>query len=94
MVGRAGFEPAANRLCLPLQLSLPFSSLWSGLSLHPPVSGACRTVSTPSRLRRAWLGITILYKGFPEFDRIYLPITRQAALNISTYLEYCSCYEE
>ena len=36
MVGRAGFEPATNRLCAPLQLSLPLSSLWSGLSLHPP----------------------------------------------------------
>jgi len=35
MVGEAGFEPATNRLCVPLQLSLPLSSLRSGLSLHP-----------------------------------------------------------
>lgn len=35
VVGMAGFEPATNRLCTPLQLSLPLSSLWSGLSLHP-----------------------------------------------------------
>ncbi len=35
MVGPAGLEPATNRLCIPLQLSLPLSGLWSGLSLHP-----------------------------------------------------------
>ena len=33
MVGPPGLEPGTKGLCLPLQLSLPVSSLWSGLSL-------------------------------------------------------------
>lgn len=35
MVGVPGLEPGTNRLCVPLQFSLPFSCLWSGLSLYP-----------------------------------------------------------
>jgi len=35
LVAGAGFEPATFGLCLPLQLSLPRTSSWSGLSLHP-----------------------------------------------------------
>jgi len=34
-MGPRGFEPRTDRLCIPLQLSLPLSSLWAGLSLHP-----------------------------------------------------------
>ncbi len=50
LVGLVGFEPTANRLCIPLQLLLPLSSLWAGLSLHPRPKrwGACHLVSTPS----------------------------------------------
>ncbi len=33
-IGPAGFEPATKGLCLPLQFSLPLSSLWSGPYLH------------------------------------------------------------
>ena len=33
LVGPPGLEPGTKGLCLPLQLSLPVSSLWSGLSL-------------------------------------------------------------
>jgi len=33
-MGPAGFEPATNRLCIPLRLSSPLSGLWAGLSLH------------------------------------------------------------
>ena len=33
VVGPRGVEPRTNGLCLPLQLSLPVSGLWSGLSL-------------------------------------------------------------
>ena len=33
LVGPRGVEPRTNGLCLPLQLSLPVSGLWSGLSL-------------------------------------------------------------
>ena len=34
-MGPAGFEPATNRLCIPLRLSPPLLGLWAGLSLHP-----------------------------------------------------------
>lgn len=33
MVGLPGVEPGTNGLCVPLQLSLPLSGSWSGLSL-------------------------------------------------------------
>ncbi len=46
-MGPVGFEPTTKRLCIPPQLSLPFSGSWAGLSLHP-FQGACRLVSTPS----------------------------------------------
>lgn len=45
VVGLPGVEPGTNGLCLPLQLSLPLSGLWSGLSL---TFRFARTVSTPS----------------------------------------------
>ncbi len=34
-VGPEGIEPSTKRLCIPLQLSLPLSGLWAGLSLRP-----------------------------------------------------------
>ena len=33
LVGLPGVEPGTNGLCVPLQLSLPLSGSWSGLSL-------------------------------------------------------------
>jgi len=35
VVGSAGIEPATYRLCFPIRLSPPLSSLWLGLSLYP-----------------------------------------------------------
>ena len=68
-------ELSTNRLCVPLQFSLPLSSLWSGLSLYPLICGYLPfSLYTFPRQSRTWLGITII-KGFPEFDRIYLPVT-------------------
>jgi len=59
-MGPAGFEPATNRLCIPLQLSLPLSGLWAGLSLHPYSKYGCLPSSLYTFLRvEAWLGITI-----------------------------------
>lgn len=70
LVGPAGFEPATNRLCVPTTTfvaSLEFV-VWT-VSL--PRWGICRTVSTPFRYRRTWLGIASpLGRGFPEFDRL------------------------
>ena len=74
-MGPVGFEPTTNRLCVPLQLSLPLSGLWSGLSLHPSEEGACRLVSTPSSgtaggLARDYHCHIYVASGFPEFDRL------------------------
>jgi len=87
MVGPAGFEPATNRLCVPLQLSLPLSGLRSGLSLHP------RGMPAVQSLHLSWHGQDLARDchclaapGFPEFDRIYLLVAQQAALNILAYL--------
>ena len=69
-----------------LQLSLPLSGLWAGLSLHPTYrlrrAGACRLVSTPSPVRRSLARDYPTYStglGFPEFDRYHLRISPQAA---------------
>jgi hypothetical protein len=61
-----------------------------GWTVPSPQRGACRPVSTPSRIKiLAWLGITISYRpGFPEFDRIYQPIALLAALSSSSYQDY------
>ncbi len=79
LVGVPGLEPGTNRLCLPLQLSLPLSSLRSGLSLHPILNlDACHTVSTPSHkmgLARD-CQLPAGSKGFPEFDKIYLLVAQ------------------
>jgi len=76
MVGVEGIEPSTKRLCVPLQLSLHLSVLWSGLSLHRTIIvGACHTVSTPFPF--AWdLARDYHLKGFPDFDKIYLPVAR------------------
>lgn len=84
MVGPPGFEPRTNRLCIPLRLSPPLSSLWAGLSLHPRRRGACRLVSTPSSELRLGSGLPYLFDlGFPEFDRLCLKITLQVALAVN-----------
>lgn len=77
LVGREGIEPSTNRLCVPLQLSLPLSSLWSGLSLYPPLCGYLpySLYTFPALSERAGFGSGLPFIGFPEFDRIYLPVT-------------------
>ncbi len=68
-MGPAGFEPATNRLCIPLQLSPPLSGLWSGLSLHP-WEGCLPSSLYTFLAAEAWFGITISSEvGFPEFGR-------------------------
>jgi len=68
LVGPVGFEPTTNQLCLPLQLSLPLSNLWSGLSLYPEGYLPYSLYTFP--YKRTWLGIASLWsRGFPEFDR-------------------------
>ena len=79
MVGSAGIEPATNRLCLPLRLLPPLSSLWSGLSLHPFDNNkfGCLPASlyTPMFIgARDCHSLKAL--GFPEFDKNHLSITR------------------
>jgi len=60
LVGPHGLEPWTKGLCLPLQLSLPVSSLWSGLSLaitaYPYSLYTFKAISY-----FAWLGITTLH---------------------------------
>ena len=91
-MGPPGFEPGTDRLCIPLQLSLPLSGLWAGLSLRPRPKrwGACRLVSTPSLmgLARDYHFRDIADLGFPEFDRYHLKVSLQAALDRSAYLNW------
>jgi len=77
-VGPPGFEPRTNRLCIPLQLSLPLSGSWAGPSLYP----AARVPAVWSlHLPRldSGLGSGLPYRrsdvGFPEFDRCLQKIT-------------------
>jgi predicted nucleic acid-binding Zn ribbon protein len=94
-MGPAGFEPATNRLCIPLQLSLPLSGLWAGLSLHPPEQGCLPSSLYTFLSTEAWLGITISCDlGFPEFDRFHLEITPQAALGSKSYRVYNTVIRE
>ena len=91
-MGPAGFEPATNRLCIPLQLSLPLSGLWAGLSLHPIMGYLPSSLYT--FLAEAWLGITVSHDlGFPEFDRFHLKITPQAAPCRKSYQNLFFSYE-
>ena len=72
LVAGVRFERTTSRLCLPLQLSLPpiFGVRSLDYTLIPISRDPCQLVSTPSRLRRAWLGITLIHiEGFTEFDR-------------------------
>jgi len=87
-MGPAGFEPATERLCIPLQLSLPLSGLWAGLSLHP--RPGCLPFSLYTFLiTEAWLGITTSCdSGFPEFGRCHQKIALRAALCRDSYLAY------
>lgn len=65
-VGVAGLEPATKGLCLPLRLSPPLSSSWSGLSLlftSSPYS--LYTFNNWSAPADAWLGISM----FDTIDR-------------------------
>lgn len=73
MVGVPGLEPGTNRLCVPLQFSLPLSCLWSGLSLYPIVLDTCHTVSTPFRqladLARDYQSLIKEFKASPNLTR-------------------------
>jgi len=58
LVGPQGLEPWTKGLCLPLRLSPPLSSLWSGLYL--PVTGWPSSLYTfPLVSWGIWLGIGI-----------------------------------
>jgi hypothetical protein len=58
LVGPQGLEPWTKGLCLPLRLSPPLSSLWSGLYL--PVTGWPSSLYTFPRVAWGiWLGIGI-----------------------------------
>jgi len=46
-MGPLGFEPRTDRLCIPLQLSLPLWGLWAGLSLHPSRVPAVQSLHLP-----------------------------------------------
>ena len=73
LVGPHGLEPWTKGLCLPLWLSPPLSSLWSGLYL--PITGWPSSLYTFPRvaegLARYW---QIRYElAFTDFDQFYLP---------------------
>src|SRR2546421_2234032 len=81
MMGPGGFEPPTNQLCVPLQLSLPLSSLWSGLSHYPDgyLPSSLYTF-TPILGRLARDYPTAMGVGFPEFDRFSYGIPSTEAL--------------
>jgi hypothetical protein len=79
-MGPAGFEPATNRLCIPLRFSPPLSGLWAGLSLHPDIRPRVPAIQSLHLPASCELGSGLPYHhvglGFPEFDRYHLPVSR------------------
>jgi hypothetical protein len=71
LVGRVGLEPTTKGLCLPLRLSPPVSSSWSGLYLAFRPS---RRVSTRSPVKglRSVLALRVIALAFTEFEKFYV----------------------
>jgi hypothetical protein len=87
-VGPPGFEPGTNRLCIPLQLSLPrgFCGLDYPFTLALGLALGCLPSSLYTFPDWAWLGITLsdaAELGFPEFDRFHREVSLSAALDES-----------